>query len=93
MSKIAGALSVGKKVKLCGNHGFENGATGTIAYPPGILTFYDELGENFYRKAQTPEGEKIYLWVIFDQPQLDDDEDGPYVSAEINIDNLEPVEE
>jgi hypothetical protein len=30
--------------------------------------------------------------VIFDEPQLDHDEDGPYVSAEINIENLEPVE-
>lgn len=86
---------VGEKVKLRGNHGFENGATGTIAYPPGISTFYDETGESFYRKRQTSEGEKIFLWVIFDEPQIiaEDDEDGPYVSAEIDIDNLELVEE
>lgn len=93
MNKPAGRFRVGKKVRICGARRYEIGATGTIAYPPGIATFYDESGEKFYRKVQTEAGEKIFLWVIFDEPQLEDDEDGPYVSAEIAVDDLELVEE
>lgn len=91
MSEIIEFFKVGEKVRLCGNHGFQAGVTGTIDYPPQTDVLTRDFGATYFRKARTPQGETIFVWVVFDQPQFDADGDGPYAETEINIDNLELI--
>ncbi len=92
MNEIIEFFKVGEKVRVCGNQGFEIGVTGTIAYPPKVSILSEDFGGNYFRKAQTLIGEKVFVWVVFDNLQYDADGDGPYSETEINIDFLEIIE-
>jgi len=39
----------------------------------------------------TLQGPTIYYWVDFDEPQLDEDGDGPYSAAQVSTRHLEPL--
>jgi hypothetical protein len=91
MTEIIELFKVGDKVRVCGNQGFKNGITGTVDYPPKVSVLAADFGANFFRKALTPAGEKIFVWIIFDHPQYDADGDGPYSETEMNIDFLELI--
>ena len=91
MNEIIEVFKVGEKVRVCGYQGFELGITGTIDCPPKVSILSEEFGENYFRKLTTLKGEKIFVWVVFDNPQYDADGDGPYSEAEIDTDNLEII--
>lgn len=91
MIKILESFKVGEKVRICGQQGFEIGVTGTISYPPKHSLFKEDFGDKYYRKTQTLKGEKISVWITFDEPQYDNDNDGPYSEAAIITDYLEIV--
>ncbi|HEX8370019.1 MAG TPA: hypothetical protein VF604_15840 [Pyrinomonadaceae bacterium] len=92
MNEPDNIFTVGKKVKISDECGFAEGAVGTIAYPPKVSVLDEDFGDNYFRKVQTLKGEKIFVRVVFDEPQFDADENGPYVEAEIGKDNLEIIE-
>ena len=94
MNEVVEIFKSGDKVRLCGaGQGFRIGTTGTIDFPPKVDILTSDFGENYFRKVQTPKGEAIFVWVVFDQPQIDADGDGPYAETEINIDYLEIVKD
>ncbi|HEY0047843.1 MAG TPA: hypothetical protein VGB68_01055 [Pyrinomonadaceae bacterium] len=92
MSESNNVFTVGRKVRIRGECGFAGGVVGMIAYPPKVSVLAEDFGDNYFRKVQTLKGEKAFVWVVFDEPQFDADEDGPYGEAEIDADNLEIIE-
>ncbi len=44
-----------------------------------------------FQKNDNSKGEIIFVWIIFDNPQLDSEGDGNYNEAEINIKYLEAI--
>ncbi len=91
MNEIIEGFKVGERVKVCGYQGFELGVTGTVDYPPKVSALSEDFGDNYFRKASTLKGEKIYVWIVFDEAHYDADGDGPYSMAEIITDNLEII--
>ncbi len=91
MNEVVEIFKSGDKVRLFGNQGFRIGTTGTIGFPPKVDILTSDFGENYFRKAQTLNGETIFVWIIFDEPQYDSDGDGPYAETEINIEYLEII--
>ena len=58
---------------------------GTVVEYPGGLD-----GET-WRPIMTTSGPRRFYWIVFDEPQLDGDGDGPYAEAEVLDDDLELV--
>ena len=44
-----------------------------------------------FRWVDTVRGPEIQYWVLFDQPQMDADGDGPYTSGEVLAKYVEPL--
>lgn len=80
-----------QKVRISGHCGFRKGVTGTIDYPSKDLSSFLEMGSNYFRKIETPKGERTFVWIVFDEPQFDTDGDGPYSAAELLTVNIETV--
>lgn len=91
MREIIEKFKIGTKVKITKYCGFNTGVTGTVNCPPNISILADDYGGNYFRKVQTLKGESIFVWIIFDEPQRDGDDDGPYGEAEIEVDYLEII--
>jgi hypothetical protein len=43
------------------------------------------------RSVETTSGPSRFYWIVFDEPQLDADGDGPYVSSEVLAKYVEPA--
>lgn len=84
MNEITKKFKIGTKIKIIEDCGFKAGATGTINYPPDVEIITEQFNNNFFRKDEFLEEEKIFVWVVFDEPQRDSNGDGPYDEAEIN---------
>lgn len=82
---------IGQKVRICDDCNFAKGIIGKVAYPPKVSFLTEEFGDNCFRRMTTPKGEIIFVWIIFDNPQLDSEGDGNYNEAEINIKYLEAI--
>ena len=91
MNEILEKFKVGQKIKVIGNQGFEIGVTGIIDYPPKVPILSEDFGDNYFRQVKTLQGEKTFIWVVFDTPQFDGDGDGPYPMTEINSEYLEII--
>jgi hypothetical protein len=91
MSSILDKFKFGKRVKVVGECGYPKGAKGKIAKPPSIPVLVKEYGINYFRKVETPDGEKIYVWVVFDKPEIDRSDGLPTGQAEIRTENLDII--
>jgi len=67
----------GQQVRISENYHWAKGATGAILMHPanGTLT----------RKVKARIGEIVFVWIRFDNAQLDGEGDGPYTEAEIDL--------
>ena len=73
------------------NWNFPSEFTGTIKNPPGsviVLTKDSEPWERLIRKVKTKNGYAESIWVKFDEPQMDGDDDGPYIEGEIELEYI-----
>jgi hypothetical protein len=60
------------------------GATGVVAPPPtSVREFFGDDWREYWRVETTLHGSRVLYWIVFDEPQIDDDGDGPYSEAEI----------
>lgn len=90
MNEILKDFFVGQKVEISKNAGWEKNFTGTIEYPPKI-DFFDDYNDNYFRKIKAKKGEIIFIWIVFDSPQIDANGDGEYSEAEINAEYLQTI--
>ena len=61
------------------------GATGTICEPLAeVVTLSGPWDNGLTRIEHSALGENIVYWVLFDEPQLDADGDGPYAAGSIH---------
>lgn len=80
---MQGSNSFGPGQRVCVSltYHWAQGARGTIASTPGWPRTVEARGEPI-----------LFYWVRFDEAQYDPDGDGPYVSAEIDAQHLEPID-
>jgi hypothetical protein len=67
------------------------GAKGTVAEPiepVAALANADQTWEGCRRTVKGAKGPIEFYWVVFDEPQVDAEGDGPYSSAEIQAEYL-----
>jgi hypothetical protein len=70
---------VGDRVRISNDFFWACGATGTIAIvPQAVTTISGERKEGLTREETSALGTHTVYWVIFDEPQYDAEEDGPY---------------
>ena len=61
-----------ERVRISADYHWARGALGTISHRP-------------LREVPSLRGMLTFAWVIFDEPQIDPDGDGPYFEAEIDL--------
>jgi hypothetical protein len=84
-------FSVGLRIKISLECSWAKGAFGTIAKYPDFIEDFEENQIFFgdcWRLVKTLSGYEKNYWVVFDQPQYDEDGDGPYREAEFPEDVL-----
>ena len=92
MNEITKKIKIGAKIRITEDCGFKAGATGTINYPPDVEIITEQFNNGFFRKVQVlDEEEKIFVWIVFDEPQRDSNGDGPYDEAEISSEYFEII--
>ncbi len=74
---------IGDRVRISPHSAWAQGATGQVI--GGIAG--DRM--RFRRTVPASDGTRVYYFVAFDQPQIDDEGDGPYIGAEIEARYLE----
>jgi hypothetical protein len=84
-------FQIGQRVKVKTGCSFKSGTIGTIARPPEALIKVVDYGESHFRKGPNFERRDYFVWIVFDEPQLDGDGDGPYPEAEIQSRCLERI--
>jgi len=84
-------FTVGQRVRIISKCGFPEGVTGTISQPPKVPIISEDFGGNYFREVNTLQGDTLSFWVVFDSPQRDSDDDGPYGEAEILTTYLEAI--
>jgi len=68
-----------------------NGATGTVANPPGPVLALADGWSGHVRTVPTVKGPRAYHWVVLDEPRRDSNGDGPYHEAEVAVASLRPL--
>ncbi len=89
-------LVKGDRVQVLGHWNWPNACTGRVAEAPGgIRALADGNGawQGCRRVVQGRRRSIEFQWIVFDQPQLDGDGDGPYLAGEVETEYLRPVEE
>lgn len=84
-------FAVGQKVRIISKCGFSEGVIGTVSLPPKVPIICEDFGENYYREVKTLKAATLSFWIVFDSPQCDSDDDGPYSETEISTVYLEPI--
>jgi hypothetical protein len=99
MSESGAQFEIDDPVRIAASAGWARGATGRIALPPSSLI---ESMEVFYgadpgwdgpsRTAAISGVMTVEWWVVFDEPQFDEDGDGPMAAAAFAEGLLESAE-
>ncbi len=85
-----GVFPVGTRVRVLEGLDWSSPATGTIAEPPpGIASWGNWQG--WWRMVTTELGTFRSYWVVFDEPQFDSQDDGPYPESEVDERWIEPL--
>ena len=78
-------FSAGDRVLVSQDFYWAKGATGTICEPLAeVVTLSGPWDNGLTRIEHSALGENIVYWVLFDEPQLDADGDGPYAAGSIH---------
>jgi hypothetical protein len=84
-------LQVGDRIRVSENYHWAKGALGIISDPPDFakqLADNDSVWHGIRHLVKGSHGVIEFVWVWFDEPQIDSDGDGPYKGAEIPIDAI-----
>jgi hypothetical protein len=79
--------NLGDRVRISKKYHWAKGALGTIAMPPEFaqrMVADHEPWQGHYRFVQGVRERFKFYYVIFDEPQIDADGDGPYSAGEID---------
>ncbi len=91
MSEKTEEFFIGQKVLISKNGGWKENFTGKIALPPKI-DFFKDYNNNHFRKIKIGKREIIFVWIVFDSPQIDIDGNSKYSQAEINTKYIQIME-
>ncbi|WP_141398514.1 MULTISPECIES: hypothetical protein [Microbulbifer] len=88
-------FNLGDHINMSGNWNFPNSATGVVAKYPQYVT--DACGEEgskdgFTRQVRGKNGPVTFVWIKFDEPQMDSDGDGPYREGEVELEFVSHIE-
>jgi len=84
-------FTVGDRGQVSDSHHWAQGATGAIVVPPEPVR---ELATGWQGPRRSVDGRNksfTFYWVEFDEPQIDQDGDGPYNAREIDQDYLRSI--
>ena len=81
-------LAVGSRIKISANYHFAENVTGEITQPPAFIIENSDGWKEIVREVKYSKGILFFYWVKFDEPQIDEDGDGPYQEAEIDSEHL-----
>ncbi|MFA4831311.1 MAG: hypothetical protein WC862_03950 [Patescibacteria group bacterium] len=76
------------RVKISEDYHWAQLATGVIKVPPKATVDLRGDWNGYTRTVKTLKGDKLFYWILFDNPQYDADGDGPYSDAEIDSEYL-----
>jgi hypothetical protein len=79
--KSSMSIREGQRVRITETYHWAGGATGEIMLHPA--------NRSLTRKVRARVGEKTFVWIKFDNPQVDSDGDGPYRQAEVDLEFIE----
>jgi hypothetical protein len=82
----------GDRVRISTKYNWAQDAHGIITEPPEFaqrLVQDDNPWEGWHHFAQGVKRPIEFYWVVFDEPQIDADGDGPYSGGEIEAEMLE----
>ena len=86
----------GDRVEIKGDWNWPNDCRGVITDPPEYarqLVADQEPWQGFIRTVNGRKSPITFLWVTFDEPQLDGDGDGPYTGGEVDASLVTKVRE
>jgi hypothetical protein len=85
-------LEEGDRVRVLPNWNWPRTCVGRVARPPELADTVVEDGPSGWlgcrRVVEGRKGPIEFHWVIFDEPQLDGDDDGPYSGGEVETEYL-----
>lgn len=88
-------FEIGDKVRISDEYHWARGATGSVEPPPesakALAADGGEPWDGWHRFVIGVQGGIEFFWVVFDEPQIDADGDGPYQGGEIHADMMERV--
>src|SRR5262249_8206132 len=79
----ASLLRLGDRVVVSPAYQWSRGATAVVAAVPPDVAAGSPGWRDCWRTVKTLQGKQVFYWVVFDEPQVDADGDGPYNAAEI----------
>lgn len=88
-------LKPGDRVHIEGHWNWPLDCDGTVAVPPAIVCDLDDkhpwrghIRMVPGRKALIP-----FVWIVFDEPQRDGDDDGPYHAGEVELEFVTRIDD
>ena len=80
----------GTRVRVSSEDLWPKRAIGTISIAPRAVQELTGDWQGHYRVVQAVKGSLMFYWIQFDEPQMDDDGDGPFIAAEVQAAYLQP---
>jgi hypothetical protein len=80
----------GTRVRIEPHPMWPEGGTGTVRPVRVVFEGDDGIIEGCTRVVKGRHGPVTFVWVVFDRPMKDGDDDGPYREGEIEAEHLSP---
>lgn len=87
-------LAPGDRVHVRGHWNWPRDCFGVVAHPPEpvqSLVADDEPWNGHIRSVRGRKGMIPFVWINFDEPQVDGDGDGPYLGGEVEVEYVAKV--
>lgn len=83
-------LEIGSRVRVSRGYHWARMAVGTVApFPSEVEQIGDSVASGAGRLISARDGYLLTYWIKFDEPQRDENGEGPYSEAAIEAGNLE----
>ena len=82
----------GTRVRISPHLFWPAGGTGTVRQFPSYCAEVTGSADGCIRRVRGANRMLTFIWVVFDTPMFDGDDDGPYQEGEIDADELEIIE-
>ena len=82
------SIALGARVRISDECHWAQGASGTVGTPPDHVRELASDWVHHRRSSSSTKGQRVFYWVIFDEPHDDGSGDGPYAEAEIDANYL-----